>query len=287
MKLLIITGLSGAGKSYALHALEDAGYYCSDNLPVPLIMDCLHTLSTRERVAITADIRSHDYQVAFLSVLDKVFARYPKTHIVFLWAQPEILKRRFRQTRRPHPLQKVTGNLDEAILQESRALEPLRLRAHTIIDTSDLNIHQLEVRILQQFGDEAFKTEQFILSVQSFGFAYGIPPNLDIVLDVRFLPNPFYNVGMQDQIGLDEPVQQFVIEHAQKLGFLERTLDYLDYLLEQIQREYRAYFAIGFGCTGGRHRSVAIAHTVADHFRAKGITVHEYHRDISRGSYDA
>ncbi|HPR63995.1 MAG TPA: RNase adapter RapZ [Thermoanaerobaculia bacterium] len=281
-RILLITGLSGSGKSYASRALEDIGYYCVDNVPVVLIPALLDHLKNMDRIAISADVRSLQYSQDFERIWREVKSSDPQAFMVFLWAEPEIISRRYQVTRRPHPLQGTGATLEDAIQAETNFLEPIRNIADTLIETTDLNVHQLRTRVLQEFGDASIRGNQFLISITSFGFAYGHPGNVDFVMDVRFLPNPHFVPDLKPFTGLDRGVSDYVFSFEETHDFYAKLTDFMTYLVEQVRKEHRSYFGIGIGCTGGRHRSVAVAERLADFFRLKHFNVTVHHRDIHR-----
>lgn len=281
VRFVIITGLSGAGKSAAMRAFEDLGYFCVDNLPPELIPKfaemCQRAGSNLRRVALVSDVRGgkfFDHLFDALGELERVGFQYT---ILFLEASDEVLVRRFKETRRRHPLMPEAGVL-EAIREERRRLQELRGRAHRVLDTSDMTPHELRDTIGRWFADDA--TAGTTVTVMSFGFKHGMPIDADLVLDVRFLPNPYWVEDLAPLTGKDSDVEEYVFKWPVARRFMEKTGEYLDFLLTQYAQEGRSHVLIGIGCTGGRHRSVAIAERLGEFLRSRGLTVSVQHRDL-------
>lgn len=285
VKLAIITGLSGAGKSEALRYFEDAGYYCIDNLPAHMILELIDFFSEKNRkvrkIAVAVDLRSG----AFFDDIFKVLARLKKEkvshRILFLESSKEVLAKRFSLTRRKHPLVE-DGDLDSGIEEEIERTHALRERADTVIDTTLLTPKELRIQITDQFMSESEKKGLLQVHIISFGFKYGIPQNADIIMDVRFLPNPFYQEDLKGQTGRNSEVIHYVLFRPETKQFIAIFQDMLDFLIPNYIQEGKSYLCIGIGCTGGKHRSVVIAETVHDHLRAQGISVKMTHRDIEK-----
>ncbi len=291
--VLIVTGLSGAGKSTALHALEDLGFFCVDNLPVP-VMDA--TLNACEaaglpRVAMGIDVRVRRFLDRAAEVIESV--RVPghrEVDILFLDAADETLLRRFSSTRRPHPLMHDGGvessraiAVLDSIRVERERLAPLRARARQVIDTTELSVHDLRQRVIEVYGPGAGAAPRMSTRIVSFGFKYGPPVDADLLFDVRFLPNPFFVAELRPFTGLDEPVQSFVLAVPDARVFLEKTVDLLSFCLPRYEREGKSYLTIGIGCTGGQHRSVVLAEKIATDVSARtGLAPTVVHRDIDR-----
>jgi RNase adapter protein RapZ len=285
MRIVIITGLSGSGKSTAVKALEDEGFFCLDNLPVSLVATFIDLVRQSrddiEDVALVMDIRSRD----FIKGYDEAFRSMAKAgHIVkifFFDATDEVLIRRFSETRRRHPA--LDGaTVPEGIRFERDQLAGLRRIATAIIDTSDMNVHKLkEVVIALVKGDE--KSMEMQVNLQSFGFRYGLPLESDLVMDVRFLPNPYFVPALRPFSGQDRGVRDFVLGQKETVVFLERFRDMLEFLLPGYRREGKSYLSVSIGCTGGRHRSVAIAEELYHYFKQKNINIKITHRDIDKG----
>ena len=279
--ILLITGLSGAGRSGAAAVLEDLGWYVIDNLPTSLV-DRIVELSSKpgsgiEKLALVAG-RQH------VELLPKVAALRGDGHrvrLLFLDASTATLVKRYDATRRKHPLDGEAPGLVEAIELERDHLEPVRSAADLVIDTSDLNVHQLKAKLLAAF-DEAGDTQRLQLAVESFGYKHGLPLDADIVMDVRFLPNPHWEDNLRPLTGHDPAVRDFVLERAQAEDFLDRFDGLLRSVLPAYEAEGRVYLTVAVGCTGGRHRSVAIVEELARRLREHGFTVHTSHRDLGR-----
>lgn len=282
MKVVIVTGMSGAGKTAALNALEDMGYYAVDNLPPDLIKDFIKLLSNNKsnitKTAIVVDIRSG---VLFSKLYEEVLLLKnagEDISILFLDARDEILVRRFKQLRRPHPLGN-TGNILSEISEERDSLKQLRDNATHIIDTSTLTLGELKSRILSFYGSEILKNENINITIMSFGFKNGTLLDADLVFDVRFIPNPYYVDELKEKTGEDEDVREFVFKYDRTKIFLDKVKDLINYLLPFYKEEGKTNLVIGIGCTGGRHRSVAIANELGKQFEEKGETVYVSHRD--------
>jgi UPF0042 nucleotide-binding protein len=280
-RLVFVTGLSGAGKSTALRALEDAGYYCVDNLPLRLVAAFLAETAALPRVAIAADLRSVAYGEAFLPAWEAARAQVPGALLLFLEASEKALERRFAVTRRPHPLA-TDRPVIESIRAERATLEPIKAKATEVMDTSNNNLHELRHAVLHRF-DPNWASERFLVSVTSFGYSYGVPSTVDLVFDTRFLPNPYFVPDLRDRTGEDPEVAAYVLGQPASRELIDRVLALLDFYLPAVQRDFRHSFAVGIGCTGGRHRSVAIANALAEPLRARECRVHVMHRDIKRG----
>ena len=284
LKIIIITGLSGSGKSTALAALEDAGYFCVDNLPVALLPKFLElqvqTVSEVTRFAFVMDLREKGFVSRFESVFNELDAQGFAFEIIFLESDEDTLIRRYSETRRHHPLSDAKGLL-EGIRLEKQILAPLRKIATQVVDSSRLNVHELKALIHELAAQEP-QMKSLQISILSFGFKYGIPRGADLVMDVRFLPNPYFVPELKCQTGLEAPVRDFVLDKPETRGFLSRFLDLLDYLVPQYQKEGKAYLTIAIGCTGGKHRSVAVAARVHEHMTGLFRNLSLSHRDIDR-----
>lgn len=279
----VITGLSGAGKSYASHALEDAGFYCVDNLPPDLIKQfvvlAVRGGAPRQRVALVCDVRGGSRFNDLFRALDALKRQGIAHRIVFLEASDDVLVRRFSETRRKHPLD--SGSLVADIERERGLLEEIRSRADVIIDTSAYSVSKLKEHMLKLVGDAA--TEELVaVTVMSFGFKYGLPVQSDLVFDVRFLPNPHYVADLAPLTGQDERVQRYVLADEVSGEFEERVTDFIDFLMPQFVREGKSHVTIAFGCTGGRHRSVTFAERLGKHLRGGSYRVIVEHRDLER-----
>ena len=278
---MIITGLSGAGRSQAGGTFEDLGWFVVDNLPTALIVSVAELAmapgSIRDRVVLVVG-----RDIAQLDELDpaveELRRRGVRVRIVFLDATDEVLVRRFEGTRRRHPLGRE--KILEAIATERERLAPIRLSADVVVDTSDLNVNQLRERLIDLFVDE--RGEPMQISVVSFGFKYGLPLDVDNVFDVRFLPNPHWVPELRELTGLDEPVRRYVLEQPEARQFEAHVDELLGFLLPCYVKEGKSYMSVAVGCTGGRHRSVALAEDLAGRIREQGYGAVVFHRDIAR-----
>lgn len=285
MDLLIITGMSGAGKSRVSSILEDKNFYCVDNMPVSLMPKfaelCVASHGRYELVALVADTRTTTDIGELLSALDDVRAVGVGLRILFVEAEVRTIVKRYKETRRGHPLDPEGTNLGASVEQEIELLQPLRDRADHIIDTTNLTPHSLERRITDVlFPNHDFK--KLGINVKSFGFMHGIPIEADLVFDVRFLPNPYYITHMRNQTGMDDEVFKFVMGFEETTLFLEKLYELLDFLLLQYTEEGRKSLSICIGCTGGRHRSVSVARALHEHLQQSGFAVDCVHRDALR-----
>ena len=285
MDFIIVTGMSGAGKSKAASFLEDMGFFCVDNLPVPLIPKFAELVMAGtgeyDRVALVTDIRSGGNVEGLAAALDALNAAHCAHRIFFMDASDQTIIKRYKETRRSHPLAEERDTLEGAIALERQMLTPLRERADTVVDTSNLSTSKLkgELRRLagQGRGDVPMEVQ-----VSSFGFKYGLPMEADLVFDVRFLPNPFYVPELRPLTGLDSGVRDYVFSGGQGEDFLHRLEEFVTYLLPRYVDEGKTSLVIAVGCTGGHHRSVAIAHALAQRLREKSWQVSEQHRDMGR-----
>jgi UPF0042 nucleotide-binding protein len=285
-EFVVVTGMSGAGRSTAAAALEDVGWFVIDNLPAGLIMKMVEMVdrpgSGIERVALVigrgGSNTGSEYFDDLPDVLDELRATRKRVRVIFLDAADEVLIRRYEGTRRRHPL--AARGVEESITDERRLLEPVRERADLMIDTGELNSNQLRSRILESFGDD--EEQHMQTSVISFGYKHGIPLDVDLVFDCRFLPNPFWVEELRPFSGLDEPVRAFVLSQPESLSFLEKVDDLLTSILPAFVREGKSYLTIAMGCTGGRHRSVALAQALADRLAGHGQAASVFHRDIDK-----
>jgi UPF0042 nucleotide-binding protein len=284
-QLVIITGMSGAGKTVAVQSFEDLGFFCVDNLPPALLPKFLELMkdSTNDiqNVALVMDLRGREFFEALFEALDKLGEEdWLHGHILFLDAQDQSLVSRYKETRRSHPLAKEGLPL-EGIRQERRLLDELRGRAQTIIDTTSLKPRELREQIIETYADTKRKQEIFSVQMVSFGFKYGIPIDADLVFDVRFLPNPHYVEHMRPLTGLNTEVSSYVFKWSDSQKFLEKLMDLLQFMLPQYKREGKSQLIVAIGCTGGQHRSVAIAEHIGKHF-SKDFVTHVTHRDIEK-----
>lgn len=286
MEFLIVTGLSGAGKSQAVHALEDIGFYCVDNLP-PQLLNTFYSLCQQAgerfgRVAVVTDIRGgQDVFRTLTGTLEELRQDEKPYKILFLDASDSVLTNRFKETRRKHPLADYfMGSLDQAVQMERSVLKPVREMADYVIDTSLLSPAQLKKQISTVFLGSV--SDALAIHCVSFGFKYGLPTEADLVFDVRCLPNPFYVKELKNLTGLDEPVREYVMRWEQSQEVAKRLLHLVDYMLPLYLEEGKSQLVIAMGCTGGKHRSVTFAQLLYDHFTAQGKRASVNHRDIQK-----
>ena len=281
MEIIIISGRSGAGKSVALRALEDAGYYCVDNIPLDLLPQLTDILSqSQSSVAISLDIRNIPNSANTLEQTLNTLQKYHQLKIIFLEADRGTLIRRYSDSRRLHPLSLKDLSLEAAIDEEYRYLEPLIQHANFIIDTTHLSTHTLAERLREFLRGNSDKELKIV--VESFGFKYGVPLDADYVFDVRFLPNPHWDPTLRPMTGLDTPVAEFLNSHTQVNEFIYLTRNYIDTWLPMLEKNNRSYLTIAIGCTGGKHRSVYIAQQLGEYFQAKGKIVQIQHKSLER-----
>jgi UPF0042 nucleotide-binding protein len=281
-ELVIVTGISGAGKASALKAFEDLGYHAVDNLPLELLPNfaaLVRTSAEIERAAIVVDIREGTTLDRLPDILKSV-RKLLSTRVVFLDAQDAALVRRYSETRRPHPLGK-SETVARSIVEERQLLDPIRNVADTLIDTSNFNVHELRANVLERFGHEE-QAKQLLVSCLSFGFKNGVPLDADMVFDVRFLPNPHFVPEFRKKTGLDPKVAAYICGFRQTREFLSRVKDLMLYLLPHYVAEGKSYLTVAFGCTGGQHRSVMMAEEIAAQLKAAGYQVKALHRDMPR-----
>jgi RNase adapter protein RapZ len=283
-QLIIITGLSGAGMSSAMNVFEDLGYFCVDNLPSQLIPSFVHLFERKEsgvmRAALGLNIREGGFLESFPQIYAQLHGRDDiETTILFMEASDAVLQRRYSETRRPHPL--GAGRIIEAISEERMNLERIRALADIVIDTSDHTVHTLRAWLRNRFALEnaADKTE---ITVISFGFKYGVPLDADLVLDVRFLPNPHFVPELKDLSGNDPPVVEYLNKSEEARETVRRFCDLLDFLMPLYQREGKSYVTVAVGCTGGRHRSVAVANEIGKHLNRSEQHARVTHRDVKK-----
>lgn len=280
MRILVVTGLSGAGKSTVLRALEDLGYFCVDNIPLPLLGQMIELLQKQgeaSKTAIVVDAREGDFLQGYKAIFAALRAAGHSVEILFLDASDDSLLRRFSETRRRHPV--AGDDLRAGMLRERKMLQGLREDAEAVVDTGNLNVHQLKGIIQERYGKTAGGLS---LTLLSFGYKHGYPAEADVVLDVRFLPNPYFVESLSALSGLDADVARFVLEHDEARELLTRFEDLLRFTLPRFEREGKAYVTIAIGCTGGRHRSVAVTEELGRRLGAKWpLTVR--HRDLERG----
>ncbi len=285
MQFLIISGLSGAGKSKALSTLEDLDFYCVDNLPEELIPQlarlCMATRSKYERVALVTDVRSGMTFEGLSQVLDALDQMGCTYSVVFLEARDETIIKRFKETRRKHPLTRDGSDLLAAVERERKLLGPVRNRANYVLDTTNLSTAKLRGELTDLFAGEK-RDHAMSVNVLSFGFKYGLPLDADLVFDVRLLPNPFYIPELRHHTGLESCVRDFVFSYQQTQDFVTKLEDLLDLSLPYYVEEGKTDLVLATGCTGGHHRSVAIAQELGEHIAKLGFSTNISHRDISR-----
>ncbi|HCW80283.1 MAG TPA: RNase adapter RapZ [Ruminococcaceae bacterium] len=285
MEFLIVTGLSGAGKTRAINALEDIGFFCADNIP-PKLIETFYEMSqqaqkTLSQVAVVTDIRGGNMFSSLLETLDQMKAEHKEYKILFLDANDYVLVNRFKETRRKHPLaDNCLGSLEQAVQLERSVLRPVKERADYIIDTSYLSPAQLKERISSLFLGDA--SDALKIHCLSFGFKFGLPTEADLVFDVRCLPNPFYVESLKHLTGLDKPVQDYVMKSDKTKGFIKRFFSLIDYMIPLYCNEGKSQLVIAIGCTGGHHRSVTIAQVLYEHLMEQDLRVSVTHRDIHR-----
>jgi UPF0042 nucleotide-binding protein len=283
-KVVILTGVSGSGKTTALRVLEDGGFYCVDNLPIVFLEKLLelssHTKGEVSRIALVVDAREGRFLSEAPLIIEEVRRRGTPVEVLFLDASDEALVRRYSETRRRHPLAGEGGSVPEGIAAERRALQGLRAVADEVVDSSQLNVHELRRLIHARFvGGESTAMG---VTVVSFGYRYGIPAHADVVLDVRFLPNPYFVPELKPFPGSDPRVRDYVMGQPDAGAFLERVADLCGFLLPRYRSEGKSYLTLAVGCTGGRHRSVAIADALATRLRQAGSEVRVWHRDVDK-----
>ena len=286
MKFILISGLSGAGKSKAASFLEDMGYYVVDNMPAALIPKfaelCMAGQGQYDRVALVTDIRGGQTFDGLFSALDQLHEMGCDYKILFVEATLETIVKRYKETRRRHPLAADTDSLEEAVKKERAMMAPVKERADFVIDTSRTSTAQLRGELLRLFGQEGEKGGMTV-SVTSFGFKYGLPLEADLVFDVRFMPNPFYMEDLRPRTGLDQAVADYVFHFPQTQDYMRRLEDLLAFSLPLYAEEGKTSLTIAVGCTGGHHRSVAVTHALAGFIHGLGYQVLENHRDMTRG----
>ena len=285
MKFLIITGMSGAGKSRAADILEDMDYYCVDNMPAALLPKlaefCLGMGSRYEKVALVTDIRDAGGVDAIFESLNKLWELGCDYEILYVEADLPTVVKRYKESRRPHPLQSEAGGLEAAVELEMRRLDRLRMNADFVINTSKLTLGQLQSEICKRFMGEG-EQRSLSVTVMSFGYKFGIPIEADMVLDVRFLPNPYYVPELQNKSGLDDEVYDYVLRYDAAKEFLNHLKTMIAFLLPQYVEEGKHSFTIAVGCTGGRHRSVTVARALTELLREMGQTTELVHRDVEK-----
>lgn len=285
MEFVIITGMSGAGKSRAIAAMEDIGYYCVDNLPPKMVRAftdlCVQADQKAERVAIVIDARSREIFGDIFEEVENMFEPGSGFRLLFLDCDDATLIQRYKETRRRHPLMdEQNASIEEAVAQERRVLARIRESADYVVDTTFLSVNQLREQIVGIFLDN--KNQSMLVNCMSFGFKYGLPKEADLVFDVRCLPNPFYLPELKPQTGLDAPVREYVLSWEQAQRLAEKLIDLIDYLLPLYRDEGKTQLTIAVGCTGGKHRSVVFAQLLEEHLRVQQIRATVTHRDIAK-----
>jgi UPF0042 nucleotide-binding protein len=283
-RIVFVSGLSGSGKSTAMAALEDLSFYCVDNLPVQLIEQflnlCTKATPPIDKIALAIDAREERCQGAVGDVIEQLREIGASVDVIFLDCSNEALCNRYRETRRIHPLS-PEGSVEDGIEIERRLLVDLSAQADQVIDTTGLNVHQLKAAVVQHISGESRPT---VVKLMSFGFRYGTPQNAELLFDVRFLPNPHFEEHLRPRTGLDREVAEYVLKNERGVALQQRLLELLRFLLPLYDDEGKAYVTIGIGCTGGRHRSVAIAEALASELKGDGREFHVEHRDAERNS---
>ena len=284
-KIFIITGLSGSGKSTAMAAFEDAGFYCVDNMPTELLPKFLDLPMKHDPgingFAFVMDMRAKNFLSTISSIHDRLSAKGYDAEIIFLEADEDTLLKRYSQTRRHHPVSNEKSLL-ESIRAEKTMMTSIRNSSHTIIDTTGVNVHQLKSEIIAIAGKRSETIPTMKINILSFGYKYGVPMDTDLIVDMRFLSNPYFMPELKNQDGESKGVRSFVLGTPEARVFLEKYLDLLDFLVPLYQKEGKAYLTIAVGCTGGRHRSVVIARNLFEHLNEKGLKPEIIHRDIDR-----
>ena len=285
MKFVILTGMSGAGKSTAIKMMEDIGYYCVDNLPIALLekfveLSSLQETAELQKVAVGIDIRNGQALEEMRDVLARIKKKQVHYEILFLDAEDSVLVKRYKETRRNHPLS-GGDRVDKGIEEERKRLAFLKESADYIIDTSQLLTRELKAELDKIFVQNQDYKNLFI-TILSFGFKYGIPADSDLVFDVRFLPNPHWDPKLRPMTGLDRPVAAFLDRHTEVHNFIYQTRSYLELWLPMLETNNRSYLTVAIGCTGGKHRSVYIAEQLADYFRSRGKNVQSRHRTLEK-----
>ena len=284
-KLVIITGLSGSGKSVVAKCFEDLSYYTVDNLPLPLLRlfldNPLELVREHDRIAVVADVRAPCFAEEFPRLYAEIDRERIEPTLLFLEASDEVLVRRFSETRRPHPLAPDRPVI-EGIQREREVLSELRARADMVFDSSEWSIHEIRSQVYREFAASPGEEPGMVVSLVSFGFKHGIPYGTDLLFDVRFLPNPHFVPGLREQTGQDEDVRAYLDRQPDFDELVERLADLLSYLLPRYRRENRSYLSVAIGCTGGRHRSVAVCERLKSALDERGWPARLIHRDIAR-----
>ena len=285
MEFLIVTGLSGAGKSLVVDALEDIGYYCVDNMPPVMILRfyriCLNSQEEFDKVAVVTDIRGGEPFRTLITDLEVLKVEKKPFKVLYINCSKHVLLNRYKETRRKHPLaEEFEGSVEQAIEEEIRMLEPAYKMSDYLIDTTELSPAQLKERVKEMFGGSV--SAQMVIRVMSFGFKYGPNKEADLIFDVRCFPNPYYVPELKHHTGLESCVREYVMNDDSTMGFLSRLYDMIDYLLPLYQKEGKSELVVAMGCTGGKHRSVTIAENLGGYLASKGNKVLISHRDINK-----
>lgn len=282
--ILIVTGMSGAGKTHVINTLQDQGFYCIDNLPLPLFSKFLELLEAPHgelgsHIALGLDLREASLDEKFPEMLASLMKSSHLVRIIFVDAEDRVLIRRFSETRRPHPLS-PRGSVEDGIAVERSKMTYIREKSDWVIDTSALNVHQLRAVVIKKL-EGLTAASRMVVNIVSFGFSKGIPPESCLVFDVRFLPNPYFVPELRDLTGINESVSAFVLDNDEGKNFLFQLESFLDFLLPRFQKEGKSYLTLAVGCTGGRHRSVAIAERIFSYLEAKGsFLLNISHREL-------
>jgi RNase adapter protein RapZ len=278
--LVVVTGLSGSGKSWVNKCLEDMGYFCVDNLPLDLLEPLIDQVTGKKLVGIILDVRNPDFAHRFPEIMARLRRRVPGARLLFLDASEESLIRRFSETRRPHPLS-GRSSLLEALRREREMLGEVRGIADVVVDTSSMTVHELRSFLQKTFAG-APESAGMIISATSFGYKFGTPHDVDLLFDVRFLANPHFVPELKGKTGMDPAVAAYIEKDPETPAFLDRLVQFLDYLLPRFENEGKSYLSIGVGCTGGKHRSVYVAEQLARTLQERGYPVRVSHRDATR-----
>ena len=285
MEILVISGLSGSGKSRVAAYLEDIGYYIVDNLPAEMMVVfadfCAASKGRYDRVALVYDVRSGEPAQKLIDALESMKGAGINCRMLFLEADTQSIINRYKETRRTHPLAEAGGSVAQALQKERMLLQPVRDHADYVLDTSGFSTTKLHAEILNLFSDAALEDGMHV-NVLSFGFKNGIPVEADLLVDVRFMPNPYYMEELKRKTGLDDAVRDYVFSFSQTNDFMTRMKDMLSFLLPLYSEEGKTVLVLAIGCTGGHHRSVAVAHALAEFIEQAGYPVTEIHRDITR-----